>query len=296
MSTDISTISYAPKDFTQLDVFCQRICKTGMVPATYRGKPEDAAVAIMFGNELGLPPMTSLQFIAVINGKPGVHSDAMPGLAFKKKLIIDMQESFEGTKGSDDYTAVCTVTRASGSTVTQRFSVDDAKIAKLWGKVGPWQNFPYRMMQWRARSWAIRDAAPDLFFGMSADELQDVADDQPARGPDKARDITPAPMTIVQPEPASDAAPAKPKGLALYDHAHVELSRHTSGGAWLLAYEVLHRDLPHNPDPVGFVSANVATLSMCRDKAPAGAVRDAAEQMLAEADAVLKGAEQADAA
>jgi hypothetical protein len=75
--------------------------------------------------------------------------------------------------------------------VEQRFSVGDAKKANLWGKAGPWTAYPRRMLQWRARGWAIRDAAPNLLFGMTAEELQDIETAELPRGPDTARDITP---------------------------------------------------------------------------------------------------------
>jgi hypothetical protein len=144
----------------------------------------------MYGQEIGLPPMTSLQMVAVINGRPGVYGDALPGLAMSKRLIRDMQEHFEGEPGKDDYTAVCDVTRPNGTVVTQRFSVADAKKAGLWGKAGPWTQYPRRMLQWRARGWGIRDAAPHGLFGMTAEELGDMQIAE-MRGPDTARDITP---------------------------------------------------------------------------------------------------------
>lgn len=198
-------VSYQPNSFGELETFCKRICGTGMVPQAYRNKPDDAAVAVMFGNEIGLPPMTSLQFVAVINGRPGIYGDAMPGLAMNKGLIADMQERFEGEPFLDDYAAACTVTRPNGTMVTQRFSVADAKKANLWAKAGPWTQYPRRMLQWRARSWAIRDAAPNLLFGMSAEELQDIEVSE-QRGPDTARDITPKDEPVQSPRAAVAAA------------------------------------------------------------------------------------------
>ena len=185
-----SVAIYAPSNFSELDAFCQRITRSGMVPQAYKNKPEDAAIAVMWGSELGLPPLQSLNAIAVINGRPAIWGDALPGLALSKGHILDIQESFEGKEDTDAFTAVCVVTRPSGSLVTQRFSVADAKKAGLWGKQGPWQQYSRRMLQLRARSWAIRDAAPHLTFGPAAEELRDIPL-QTAIGPDKARDITP---------------------------------------------------------------------------------------------------------
>lgn len=202
MSTN-GIVSYQPTSFGELETFCKRITGTKMVPPAYAGKPDDAAVAIMFGNEIGLPPMTALQFVAVINGRPGVYGDALPGIAMNKRLIIDMREHFEGEPFKDDFTAVCQVTRPTGTVVEQRFSVADAKRAGLWDKPGPWKQYTKRMLQWRARGWAIRDAAPHGLFGMTAEELQDMDIAEMPRGPEHARDITPE-----TPEPGPRAAAA----------------------------------------------------------------------------------------
>jgi hypothetical protein len=191
MSASNAMVSYQPTTFGELESFCKRITQTAMVPQAYRGKPDDAAVAVMFGNEIGLPPMTSLQFVAVINGRPGVYGDALPGLAMNKGLIRDMREWKEGEPYQDSYTAVCEVTRPNGSVVTQRFSVADAKRAGLWDKAGPWKQYPARMLQWRARGWAIRDAAPNLLFGLTAEELEDIGTAEQPRDPAEARVINP---------------------------------------------------------------------------------------------------------
>jgi hypothetical protein len=54
------------------------------------------------------------------------------------------------------------------------FSVADAKKAGLWGKSGPWTQYPKRMLQLRARGFALRDAFPDVLKGLvTAEEAQD---------------------------------------------------------------------------------------------------------------------------
>ena len=73
--------------------------------------------------------------------------------------------------------AVCVAKRKGKRPVEQRFSVDDAKKAGLWGKQGPWQNYPKRMLQMRARGFALRDAFPDALRGLVlAEEAQDFVE------------------------------------------------------------------------------------------------------------------------
>ncbi|NIQ94514.1 MAG: hypothetical protein GWN87_10080, partial [Desulfuromonadales bacterium] len=45
------------------------------------------------------------------------------------------------------------------------FTVKDAKQAGLWGKAGSWQQYPKRMLQWRAVGLLARDVFPDVLGG-----------------------------------------------------------------------------------------------------------------------------------
>jgi len=82
-----------------------------------------------------------------------------------------------------------------------RFSVEDAKRAGLWGKQGPWQAYPKRMLQMRARGFALRDAYPDVLKGLITTE---EAQDYPEETKRPPKDITPRnPLDALQaPAPA----------------------------------------------------------------------------------------------
>lgn len=206
MSTHVTP--YQPSSFSELEVFCQRITRSGMVPKQYQGKPDDAFVAIVYGAEVGLPPLAALQHIAVINGRPGLYGDAIAGVALKSGAITNIHETMEGERGTDNWTARCVVTRPDGSKVDRTFSVADAKKAGLWNKQGPWSSFPQRMLAARARGYAVRDSAQHAFMGYTVEELRDIDDAEPARGPDHARDITPPDTTTPAASPQAAVAAA----------------------------------------------------------------------------------------
>lgn len=189
-----------PTSFIDVAQMAKAICNTSMVPNQFRGKADETAAAILFAMEQGLPPVTGLKFIANINGINALFGDAVPGIAMRRKLIKNMREWVTGL--ADDMTAHCEVERPDGSKVTHSFSVADARSAKLWGKAGPWSQYPKRMLQMRARSWAVRDAAPHAFLGPTYEEL--VGSELPERGPDHARDVTPA--TAAERRAAMEAA------------------------------------------------------------------------------------------
>jgi hypothetical protein len=81
--------------------------------------------------------------------------------------------------------------------------VAEAKKAGLWGKQGPWTQYPRRMLQMRARGFALRDAFPDVLRGLvTAEEAADYTH------------VEPEPVRVTQPTPptppvADDAAMQK---------------------------------------------------------------------------------------
>lgn len=165
-----------PQTFEQLVQFAQMAAKSSMVPAQYKGKPEDIMLAVQMGSELGLAPMQSLQNVATINGRPSVYGDALIGLCRQSPHCKDVEEGIDGE--GDKMTAWCKATRAGAAPVVHSFSVEDAKKAGLWGKSGPWQQYPKRMLQMRARGFALRDAFPDVLRGLiSAEEAADIPPD-----------------------------------------------------------------------------------------------------------------------
>jgi hypothetical protein len=191
---------FAPATVTEAIQFSEMLANSNMVPKQYMGKPQDIMVCIQWGMEMGLAPMQALQNIAVINGKPSVYGDAMMALVQASPVCDGVEESIED-EGTSNPVAVCVARRKGRAAVTVRFSVEDAKRAGLWGKQGPWQAYPKRMLQMRARGFALRDAYPDVLKGLISTE---EAQDYPEETKRPAKDITPRnPLDALQaPAPA----------------------------------------------------------------------------------------------
>jgi hypothetical protein len=148
-----------------------------LCPPQYRGHPEAIVVCWQYGAELGLPPMMSLANIMVVNGRPALFGPAMLALcrmsaAFDAKA---WREQPTGQPGTDTYGWSCTCGRKGETPITRTFTVAEAKRAKLWGKNDTWTFYPERMLMFRARAFALRDAFPEVLMGMSADfEVEDL--------------------------------------------------------------------------------------------------------------------------
>lgn len=158
------------------------IAKSGMAPRDM-STPEKLTVAILHGLEIGIPPMMAINKIAVVNGRPTLWGDAIPALLLSKGFKI--REEIE--TGPSGRAAICTVIRPNGETIERTFSETDAKTAGLWGKPGPWKQYPDRMLQMRARGLAARDGAADVLSGIYlAEEAQDISE------PTQTNDLLPS--------------------------------------------------------------------------------------------------------
>jgi hypothetical protein len=183
LQNKIQAITSMPEDkaaFGHIDeVFklAQFIAKSEFFPA-WKNKPHDAAVAILFGQSIGLSWGHSLLNISMINGRPTVWGDAMLALCKKSSSFEDMDEEFnEETK-----TAICLVKRKGYKEQVRTFSYEDAQRAGLVKKDN-WVKYPKRMLQMRARAFALRDVFPDILQGLGcAEEVMDYPDAAKPKG------------------------------------------------------------------------------------------------------------------
>ncbi len=159
--------------FEQMWKFCTHLAQ-GELGKGFKNDPTTMIAAMQFGAEIGLNWSQSLSSIMVVNGKPSLYGDSMLGLC---KVHPDWHEKDfkEAIQGAGDaMIAYCQVRRGTAEPTLQSFSVADAKVARLWGKDGPWTTNPRRMLQMRARSFALRDAFPDVIKGLLEAESQEA--------------------------------------------------------------------------------------------------------------------------
>ena len=210
MSTELSTNTtptrgLALATFDDAFRFAAMVAKSDFAPKDFRGKPESCLLAIQHGSEIGLSPMQSLQNIACINGRPAIWGDAALAVAMASPVCEYVREQIDGD--GESMAAVCEAKRRGYEKPTvARFSVVDAKKAGLWGKSGPWTQYPRRMLQLRARGFALRDAFPDVLKGLvTAEEAQDYPANEAAK---------PATPSVVKVTPVAPVVPEDPMGKA----------------------------------------------------------------------------------
>lgn len=141
---------------------------------------EEVLIAVLAGMDVGLSPLQAVQNIMVVRKRPTIWGDAMLGLVEQSGKLDDIEETMAGS--GDAREAVCRVVKRGRKTpIVRSFSVAQAKMAGLWGK-DTWKNYPDRMLQLRARSFALRDSFPEVLKGLhTTEEMQDAASEAELR-------------------------------------------------------------------------------------------------------------------
>lgn len=193
----------------------EHIAGTEFVPRGLRGNVPATAAAVLYGREIGLPPMASLTQIHVIEGRPALSAEGM------RALILAAGHELVVTETTG---ALCTIRgrrRYSEHWTTVTWTLDMARAAGILGKP-VWKSYPRQMLQARATTELARLIFADVIRGLaSIEELEDMAGangTSPAAAPStrvrrgrKAPGLGPAPAEDDGPplddssEPAPDA-------------------------------------------------------------------------------------------
>jgi hypothetical protein len=165
--------------------FAECVAQSGLAPSSFR-TPAQVVIALQTGAELGMPPMRSLQSFCVVNGQARLWGDTPLALVRQSGQLKQIKEWIEGE--GDNMVAHCeTHRKGDPEPKVTTFSVEDAKAAGLWGKGGTWRGYPKRMLQYRARSFNLRDNFPDCFGGASiAEEYEGIEPPQESPTPQVA--------------------------------------------------------------------------------------------------------------
>ena len=146
------------------------LCSTAFVPASFRGKPEEAAAAILYGDEIGLTPTQALQSVHVISGRPGLYARTMVALLLSKGHEVWTVEKSDAK--------VTIAGRRKGSTHVHEETWTTARAQKAgYTSNKKYSTDPQAMLYARAAADVCRQVAPDALAGLDyAVEEMELAD------------------------------------------------------------------------------------------------------------------------
>ncbi|WP_410662050.1 hypothetical protein [Amycolatopsis sp. lyj-84] len=141
-----------------------QIADTPFVPDSYRGNPAAVTAAILTGREMGLGPLTSLQHIHIVKGKPGKSAEIMRGMVLaaghhlRDVEVNDTRVILEGRRSNEEVWTRVT------------FTADQARRAKI--DLG---GYPEDKLYARATTRLCRRKFADVVGGiaLTVEELED---------------------------------------------------------------------------------------------------------------------------
>jgi len=186
-------------------LLARQIAETEFVPRGLRDSVPAVAAAILYGREVGLPPMTALTQTVVVDGRPSLSAEAIRALVLAAGHDLVFAESTG---------AVCTMRarrRGSEHWTAVTWTLDMARSAGLAGR-GAWKSYPRAMLQARATTEICRMVFPDVMHGFrSIEELQDddALEPEPTKpGTTRVQRASKAPRTPSSPPVAPSPTPA----------------------------------------------------------------------------------------
>ena len=146
-----------------------QIAKTEFVPDTFRNKPEAVLACMLFGQELGLGPMASLNLVQSIKGKVGLKPEGMRAVVQAHGHRIWTEEY------TTEAVTLCGQRKGQETVERVRFTMEDAAAADLLGNA-TWKKYPRPMLLARATSELCRLTFSDVTGGIAygPDELEEM--------------------------------------------------------------------------------------------------------------------------
>lgn len=176
------------------------LCKTDFVPDAMRGNPPAVLATTLYGRELRMAPVQSLQAIYSVHGRVGLYAKDMRALVLREghEYRVKTMDSSKCTlqarrKGESDWTSFT-------------YTMQEARDAGIAGK-GAWKTNPTDMLLARCTSRMCRAIFPDVISGLSAEEIIDADGGEPTVTPqavvvdEEAGSVKRKPRRKKQPEP-----------------------------------------------------------------------------------------------
>ncbi len=151
---------------TSLLTVARALFKSGIFPNV---KNEFGAFAIVqYGHEMGIGPMTSLQSMAIVQGKICMSAQMMLSIALRNGVTYKIQ------KDTDEFCEI--LFKKNNIEYLSSFSIEEAKKAGIYKAQGGWEKYPRDMLFHRTVTRGLRRVCPDAILGLYAkEEIEDVA-------------------------------------------------------------------------------------------------------------------------
>lgn len=172
--TDVPDVMHDDGAFARVERMAQLLARSQLLPAAFRGKPEDVFFAFLIAQQMRVDVFTVLQNIHFVNGKPGW---AAPFLISRANAsgVFESEIQFETTGEGPTLAVTASATlKKSGERVARTVSMVMA-VADGWAKNGKYKSIGEQMLSYRAATFLIRLYCPGILYGLRpSDEVEDI--------------------------------------------------------------------------------------------------------------------------
>ena len=226
----------------------QEVARSTLIPDDYRDQPANVLWAMDLADALGVPFPQVMQTMAVMGGRMTMSADLMAAVVRRAGHKLRVHEQ--------GMSVTAALIRRDDLDYEFTATWDEAKArqAGLWGRRGPWRQYPAQMLRSRAITEVCRQGASDALAGTiyGPDELE------PAESNHNAADAGAAAAALHAPaDPALNEARDRSRAL-LADH--VKQHGGTPADVWQAA-----QDMGADPDDPDSVAACLAALHAAQE-------------------------------
>lgn len=177
------------KAYNRIAQMAENLAKSDLVPQNYHNNPGNCFLAINFAVKLGMEPLTVMQNLYVVKGKPSWSGQFCMALIRANPGFANVRVVYTGTKGTDNRGCYVTALRTSDGSVVDgtEVTISMAK-AEGWTSNTKWKNMPEQMLAYRAAAFFARVHCPEALLGIqTVEEIEDV---DATRATTQARNLT----------------------------------------------------------------------------------------------------------
>lgn len=152
------------EEYELLWQLAERVARAGYYGRLSR---DQAFLLMVYGRELGLAPLTALDVLHVINGRPALSPRGALALLHRSPMIKSVElERLAGPNGEFiGYRAI--INRDNGASYSAEWTLKDAERAGLL-RNPQWRQYPEQMCLWRSLGRAADMGASDVLAGAVA--------------------------------------------------------------------------------------------------------------------------------
>lgn len=172
------------KSYQQALSMAQKMCESEMLPASFKGKPQNILLALDLANRSNVSPMMIMQNLHIIQGRPSFSSPYIIASINSHREYGRLRYKVTGKvsdgslacvayakhleSGEDEYGPEVTLSMAKAEGWLD-------KTDKYGNKISKWLTMPELMIRYRAAAFFGRLYVPEVFMGMhTTDEIEDL--------------------------------------------------------------------------------------------------------------------------